>query len=75
MFVFGPTGGFVAAVVGLATTVFVASAVGAAAVNVATICVLAPAASGPMFAQFSVPSLLLSADAGTEDPYVRYAVS
>ena len=66
MFVCGATGGpFVT--VGLATARFVAPAVGAAAVNVATICVLAPAASGPMFAQFSVPSLLLSADAGTED--------
>ena len=66
MFVCGASGGpFVT--VGLATAVFVAPAVGAAAVNVATIEVEAPGARGPMFAQLSVPSLLLSADAGTED--------
>ena len=56
-------------VVGVVTTTLVRSApsVSAAAVNVATIEVEAPAASGPMSAQSSVPSLSLLSDAGAEE--------
>ena len=76
-FVCGGTGGAVGGVVGEVTTTLVRSApsVSAAPVNVATIVVEAPTGSGPMSAQFSVPSLALLSDAGTDDTYVRYAVS
>ena len=59
----------VTGVVGAVTTTFVSESpsVLAAAVNVATIVVEAPTGSGPMSAQFSVPSLALSSDAGSEE--------
>ena len=56
-------------VVGVVTTVFVSDSpsVDDDAVKVATICVVAPAGSGPMSAQLIAPSLALSSDAGTDD--------